>query len=248
METIARRLDIKLDLLPGLEGLVAVHIDIGVVHKEIFAARVGPDETIPFGIIEPLDAPGWHIHILWGLVLATASSVIGIVVVLLRFGSQANSRGLVSSCQDPIAIMTDMVLGRIMQASYVHTVTMKTPVEMKTPEHHLVFNTRDSETDPDRHEGIAVEESKPELAPPPMYTVVFMNDDYTPMDFVVEVLEFFFSLDRESATRVMLAIHTQGRANVGRYSRDVAETKAMQVVDYAQQNQHPLMCKVEPVS
>lgn len=78
-----------------------------------------------------------------------------------------------------------------------------------------------------------------------MYKVLLLNDDYTPMDFVVEVLEHFFGLDREGATRVMLTIHTQGRAAAGVYTRDIAETKAMQVTDYAQQNQHPLMCTVE---
>lgn len=92
---------------------------------------------------------------------------------------------------------------------------------------------------------LAVQETRPELAPPPMYKVVIMNDDYTPMDFVVEVLESFFNMDREKATRVMLTIHTEGQATVGIYTRDVAETKAAQVVDYAQQNQHPLLCRVE---
>lgn len=92
---------------------------------------------------------------------------------------------------------------------------------------------------------LAVQETRPQLAPPPMYKVVIMNDDYTPMDFVVEVLESFFNMDREKATRVMLTIHTEGQATVGIYTRDVAETKAAQVVDYAQQNQHPLLCRVE---
>lgn len=92
---------------------------------------------------------------------------------------------------------------------------------------------------------LAVQESRPELAPPPRYKVVIMNDDYTPMDFVVEVLESFFNMNREKATRVMLVIHTEGQATVGVYSRDVAETKAAQVVDYAQHNQHPLLCRVE---
>jgi ATP-dependent Clp protease adaptor protein ClpS len=92
---------------------------------------------------------------------------------------------------------------------------------------------------------LVVQETRPQLAPPPMYKVVIMNDDYTPMDFVVEVLESFFNMDREKATRVMLTIHTEGQATVGIYTRDVAETKAAQVVDYAQQNQHPLLCRVE---
>ena len=99
---------------------------------------------------------------------------------------------------------------------------------------------------PGQPEGdLAVQETRPQLAPPPRYKVVIMNDDYTPMDFVVEVLESFFNLNREQATRVMLTIHTEGQATVGLYTRDVAETKAAQVVDYAQQNQHPLLCRVE---
>lgn len=103
------------------------------------------------------------------------------------------------------------------------------------------------EPSPSAPEGdLAVQETRPQLAPPPRYKVVIMNDDYTPMDFVVEILESFFSMDREKATRVMLTIHTEGQATVGIYSRDVAETKAAQVVDYAQQSQHPLLCRVEP--
>jgi len=72
-----------------------------------------------------------------------------------------------------------------------------------------------------------------------------LNDDYTPMEFVVEVLERFFNLGREQATRIMLAVHTQGQAVCGVYTRDIAETKAMQVNRYARQNQHPLLCEIE---
>ena len=99
--------------------------------------------------------------------------------------------------------------------------------------------------DPWYEEGVTVEKNLPQLAPPPMYKVVMLNDDYTPMEFVVEVLESFFGLQREQATRIMLQIHQQGRAAVGCYTRDIAETKAMQVIDFAQQNQHPLLCQVE---
>jgi ATP-dependent Clp protease adaptor protein ClpS len=90
-----------------------------------------------------------------------------------------------------------------------------------------------------------VEEVRPKVKKPPMYKVVMMNDDYTPMDFVVEVLEGFFSMDREKATRVMLTVHTEGKAVCGIFTRDVAETKAAQVIDYARENSHPLMCQVE---
>ena len=111
----------------------------------------------------------------------------------------------------------------------------------------------DSRNDDDRgHDaggaaGVAVETAKPALKPPTMFKVLLLNDDYTPMDFVVEVLEGFFSMNREQATRVMLTVHTQGKAVCGIYSRDVAETKAAQVVDYARRHQHPLMAKIEQV-
>lgn len=93
--------------------------------------------------------------------------------------------------------------------------------------------------------GLALEEAKPALQVPPMYKVIMNNDDYTPMDFVVEVLEVFFGLNRESATKVMLTVHTEGRAVCGLFTRDIAETKAMQVNQYARECQHPLLCEIE---
>ena len=96
-----------------------------------------------------------------------------------------------------------------------------------------------------KQDEFVIEAKRTRTRPPPLYKVLLLNDDYTPMDFVVEVLESFFNMDREKATRVMLTIHTEGQATVGIYSRDVAETKAAQVVDYAQQCQHPLLCRVE---
>lgn len=72
-----------------------------------------------------------------------------------------------------------------------------------------------------------------------------LNDDYTPMDFVVEVLEMFFAMGREQATRIMLQVHTQGKAVCGVFTRDIAETKAAQVNQYARQHQHPLLCEIE---
>ncbi len=114
----------------------------------------------------------------------------------------------------------------------------------------LMAQDNDDRHDDHRHEaggatGLAVETAKPALKPPAMFKVLVLNDDYTPMDFVVEVLESFFSMNREQATRVMLTVHTEGKAVCGIYSRDVAETKAAQVVDYARRHQHPLMAKIE---
>ena len=94
-------------------------------------------------------------------------------------------------------------------------------------------------------DGLAVEEERPKVKPPPMYKVVLLNDDYTPMEFVVHVLENFFSMNREKATRVMLNVHTQGKGICGVYSREVSETKVSQVNEYSRMNNHPLLCDLE---
>jgi ATP-dependent Clp protease adaptor protein ClpS len=94
-------------------------------------------------------------------------------------------------------------------------------------------------------DGLAIEESTPKLKRPPLYKVIILNDDYTPMEFVVQVLESFFNMDREKATRVMLHVHTRGVGVCGVFTKDVAETKVSQVNDYSRSNQHPLMCTME---
>ena len=86
---------------------------------------------------------------------------------------------------------------------------------------------------------------KPRLKKPPLYKVVLINDDYTPMEFVVQVLEIFFKMNREQATQIMLTVHTQGKGVCGIYTKDIAETKAAQVNQYARDHQHPLLCEIE---
>lgn len=100
----------------------------------------------------------------------------------------------------------------------------------------------------DSGNGLLLEEAKPKLKKPPLYNVVMLNDDYTPMEFVVEVLESFFRKDRPAATQIMLTIHTKGKAVCGVYSRDIAETKSYAVNQYARESQHPLLCEVEPAA
>jgi len=103
-------------------------------------------------------------------------------------------------------------------------------------------------SDPSRHDGghsLVVEEAPPELKRPPLYQVIVLNDDYTPMAFVVEVLEDVFGMDRTKATRVMLEIHTKGKGVCGVYTYEIAETKVAQVMAYARQHQHPLLCTLE---
>ncbi|MFC4729280.1 ATP-dependent Clp protease adapter ClpS [Coralloluteibacterium thermophilus] len=93
--------------------------------------------------------------------------------------------------------------------------------------------------------GLAVDVARPETERPPLFRVILLNDDYTPMDFVVEVLLRFFSMNREKATQVMLHVHTRGKGVCGVYTREVAETKVSQVNEYARQHQHPLLCTME---
>lgn len=94
-------------------------------------------------------------------------------------------------------------------------------------------------------QGLSVLEARPKLKQPTMYKVVLHNDDYTPMEFVVVLLEDLFGLSREKATQVMLHIHTRGKGVCGVFTREVAETKVAQANEYARQNEHPLLCAME---
>ncbi len=97
----------------------------------------------------------------------------------------------------------------------------------------------------ERESGLAVQEAHPKLRRPPLFKVMLLNDDYTPMEFVVLVLEMFFRMNREKATQVMLHVHTRGVGVCGVFTKDIAETKVAQVNDYSRSNQHPLMCTME---
>src|SRR5262245_25186097 len=94
-------------------------------------------------------------------------------------------------------------------------------------------------------EGTVLEAKKTRLKPPPLFKVMLLNDDYTPMEFVVVVLLKFFSMSREQATQVMLKVHREGMGVCGVYPRDIATTKRDQVVSYARKHQHPLQCLME---
>ena len=94
-------------------------------------------------------------------------------------------------------------------------------------------------------EGGQLEAIHANIKPPKMYKVLLLNDDYTPMDFVIIVLQRFFSLDTEQATRIMLKVHNEGRGVCGIFPRDIAATKVEQVLAFARQHQHPLVCVME---
>ena len=111
----------------------------------------------------------------------------------------------------------------------------------------MMSDNDDSSVGSDLEGQLVTLEAKPEVKQPPRYRVVLLNDDYTPMEFVITVLMTFFRMNVEKATQVMLAIHTQGKGVCGIYSRDIAETKSAQVNQYSRQNKHPLLCEVEEV-
>ena len=87
--------------------------------------------------------------------------------------------------------------------------------------------------------------SKPKTAKPPMYKVILLNDDFTPMEFVVHILEKFFGINHDMAINIMLTVHQKGLAVIGVFSHDVAESKVNQVMTYSRKNQHPLQCTME---
>lgn len=99
--------------------------------------------------------------------------------------------------------------------------------------------------DTEHEHGLALEPARTEAIRPPLYQVLLLNDDFTPMDFVVEVLQVFFGMNREKATQVMLHVHTRGRGVCGVFTREVAETKVAQVNEFSRQHQHPLLCTME---
>ena len=99
----------------------------------------------------------------------------------------------------------------------------------------------------EKNKELAVQEAKPQLKQPSMYQVLMHNDDFTPMEFVVAILETFFHMDRSKATGVMYEVHTSGKAVCGVYSKDIAETKVDQVVEYARRHEHPLLCSIEAI-
>ena len=92
---------------------------------------------------------------------------------------------------------------------------------------------------------LAVEEARPKIKQPPLYRVLLINDDYTPMEFVVDILETIFAMERTRATQVMLEVHTKGKGICGVFNFEIAETKVAQVSALAQQHQHPLLCTME---
>jgi len=110
-------------------------------------------------------------------------------------------------------------------------------------------SAQDSDDDDAHHNGngtkelLAPEELK--LKPPPLYRVILLNDDYTPMEFVVEILLEYFGMDIDTAQRVMLKVHTEGKGVCGVYPREIAETKAIQVNEHSRAAEHPLLCDIE---
>ena len=96
-----------------------------------------------------------------------------------------------------------------------------------------------------QRDGTVLEQKKAKLKAPPLFKVLLLNDDYTPMEFVVVVLQSFFAMSREKATQVMLKVHREGMGVCGVYPKDIATTKVEQVIAFAKKHQHPLQCVME---
>ena len=120
-------------------------------------------------------------------------------------------------------------LKKLLQSSNITPISPTVPTAMATQE----------------RQGGLLEARKVKTKPPPLFKVLLLNDDYTPMDFVVDVLMRFFPLDLERATQVMLHVHTRGRGVCGVFTREIAESKVAQVNEYSRLNQHPLLCTME---
>tara|TARA_B100000902_G_scaffold36932_1_gene44168 strand:- start:306 stop:647 length:342 start_codon:yes stop_codon:yes gene_type:complete len=112
-----------------------------------------------------------------------------------------------------------------------------------------VIKLNNSDKDQIIHNGdTAVLEKDPEVTEPPMYQVILLNDDYTPMEFVVYILQFIFNHDHEKATQIMMAVHTRGKGVCGIFPKEIAEMKSHEVISMAQAHDHPLMSEIEPLT
>lgn len=120
--------------------------------------------------------------------------------------------------------------------------------DASTPTVHSIraSNQDEHDSEHEQHHDTVLAPSRTELKPPPLYAVVLLNDDYTPMDFVIEILQQYFALNLDQATEVMLTVHYEGKGIANVYARDIAETKANQVNNYARSQGHPLLCMIEP--
>ena len=119
------------------------------------------------------------------------------------------------------------------------------PPSPERPPLRLANDDRKRKGDPGNPGTAVITKTKPQTKRPSLYRVLLLNDDYTPMEFVVHVLERFFNKDREAATRIMLHVHHHGIGECGVYTYEVAETKVTQVMDFARKHQHPLQCVME---
>ena len=104
------------------------------------------------------------------------------------------------------------------------------------------------ENDIDRSSGTAVLEQEPQIKEPPMYQVLLLNDDYTPMEFVVYILQHIFNHDHEKATQIMMAVHSRGKGVCGIFPKEIAEMKSHEIITMAQAHEHPLMSEIEPLT
>jgi len=118
---------------------------------------------------------------------------------------------------------------------------------MSKTEDCLLVLAQGSSSNPHHDDGLLVAPVKPALKSPSLYQVIMLNDDYTPMDFVIEVLLTYFSMNEEKATQIMLTVHTQGQAVCGVFTRDIAETKMALVNQYSAECDHPLLCEIKQV-
>lgn len=109
----------------------------------------------------------------------------------------------------------------------------------------IILSDQLADNDNGNGNAVVLEPTRPKLKKPPMYEVVLLNDDFTPMEFVIHVLETIFGHNRENATRIMLNVHKGGKGVCGIYTKDIAEAKVMQVNRYARANKHPLLCDME---
>ena len=204
------------------------------MREEIIFEIICNDKAVAFGVVEPLYFANRHS----GPRILPPQEALTIHPMQLQSQVRTRSRAIQCVCWLDNAHAAHR-LERLKEDGLIRRTTFDTfpPV--------IVSADDDDPSGNDSGSGLATATAKPKLARPPMFKVILLNDDYTPMEFVVHVIQKFFAYDLEKATRLMLVVHTEGAAVVGIFPRDIAETKSEQVNLYAQENHHPLMSTIE---
>jgi ATP-dependent Clp protease adaptor protein ClpS len=259
--------------LPLFERAEAIHLNRGKMGEHVVRTIVWFNETKPFCVVKPLNGSCRHIHNLPAFRNRRVSSSLRLLAAPSGAGFKSSRICLI---ENPSSTAVDIVASSLaaqgihvvrcksdiatLKAAMPHhkwlayRMLLKSENRARNSSIEMLMSSSSPSSPPPTapptpqrvDEGSVAIAERVDTKPPPMYRVLLVNDDYTPMDFVVGVLQTVFAMTRQQATNVMLQVHRTGMGTCGVYTKEIADTKVRQVLEIAQEHQHPLQCTMEP--